>query len=172
MCKARSVPPERAAPSEPGRLSVGIDATPLLGRPTGVGQFCSGALSGLSVTPNLDVSAFAVSWRRRRGIEARVPDGVSTRQRAMPARPLHAAWRRAPWPPVEWFIGPHDVVHGTNYVVPPTARAARVVSVHDLSVVLTPSCAMPATLGSPPSSGGRWPRGRGCTPRRGSWPTR
>jgi glycosyltransferase involved in cell wall biosynthesis len=149
MCKARPVPPERPAPSEPGRLSVGIDATPLLGRPTGVGQFCFGALSGLSAIPHLDVSAFAVSWRRRRGIEARVPEGVSTRQRAMPARPLHAAWRRAPWPPVEWFIGPHDVVHGTNYVVPPTARAARVVSVYDLSVVLYPELCEPATLEFP-----------------------
>jgi glycosyltransferase involved in cell wall biosynthesis len=149
MCKARLVPPERSAPSEPGRLSVGIDATPLLGRPTGVGQFCYGALSGLSALPHLDVSAFAVSWRRRRGIQPLVPEGVSTRQRAMPARPLHASWRRAPWPPVEWFIGSHDVVHGTNYVVPPTRRAARVVSVYDLSVVLYPELCEPATLQFP-----------------------
>ena len=41
-------------------------------------------------------------------------------------------------PPVEWFIGPHQVVHGTNYVVPPTRRAARVVTVHDLSFFEAP----------------------------------
>jgi glycosyltransferase involved in cell wall biosynthesis len=144
MCKAPCVPPERSATSELGRLSVGFDATPLLGRPTGVGAFCAGALAGLSALPSLEVSAFAVSWRRRRGITALVPTGISTWQRAMPARPLHAAWGRFSRPPVEWFIGRHDVVHGSNFVVPPTARAARVVTVHDLTVVLYPElCDLP-----------------------------
>lgn len=126
-----------------------FDATPLLGHPTGVGAFCAGALSGLSSTAGVDVSAFAVSWRRRHGIEALVPRGVSTRQRAMPARPLHFAWARAAFPPVEWFIHDHDVVHGSNYVVPPTSRAARVVTVHDLTVVLYPELCYPPTLAFP-----------------------
>jgi glycosyltransferase involved in cell wall biosynthesis len=131
------------------RLSVGFDATPLLGRPTGVGAFCHGALGGLAAIPPVEVSAFAISWRRRRQLEGLVPDGVSTRQRAMPARPLHAAWSRWPWPPVEWFLGRCDVVHGTNFVVPPTARAARVVTVHDLTVVLFPELCDPPTLRFP-----------------------
>ncbi len=149
MCKAPCVPPERSAPSDPGRLSVAFDATPLLGRPTGVGAFCSGALSGLSALPLLEVSAFAVSWRRRHGISSLVPSGVATRQRAMPARPLHAAWRHLSGPPLEWFIGRHDVVHGSNFVVPPAARAARVVTVHDLSVVLYPQMCDRSTLAFP-----------------------
>ncbi len=128
---------------------MGFDATPLLGLPTGVGVFCAGALSGLSALAQLDVSAFAVSWRRRHGIEALVPTGVSTRQRAMPARPLHASWRRFSRPPVEWFIGHHHVVHGTNFVVPPTRRAARVMTVHDLTVVLYPELCDPLTLAYP-----------------------
>ena len=45
----------------------------------------------------------------------------------MPARPLHAAWGRVAFPPIEWFIGRVDVVHGTNFVVPPTSRAGAVV---------------------------------------------
>ena len=32
--------------------------------------------------------------------------------RSLPARPLHAVWRRVPWPPLELFSGPADVVHG------------------------------------------------------------
>ncbi len=139
------MPPERSATSDLGRLSVAFDATPLLGRPTGVGAFCAGALAGLAADPAIELSAFAVSWRRRRGIRGLVPTGVSTRQRAMPARPLHAAWGRFSRPPVEWFVGPCDIVHGSNFVVPPTARAARVVTVHDLTVVLYPQTADPAT---------------------------
>ncbi len=141
--------PERPAPSDQGRLTVGFDATPLLGSPTGVGAFCAGALAGLSAVPGLDLSAFAISWRRRRGIASLVPGGVSTRQRAMPARPLHAAWGRMSFPPVEWFIGRHDVVHGSNFVVPPTRSAARVVTVHDLTVVLYPELCDPPTLEFP-----------------------
>ncbi len=143
------MPPERSVPSDQGKLSVGFDATPLLGRPTGVGAFCAGALSGLVGLPDVDVSAYAVSWRRRRGITALVPTGVATVQRAMPARPLHAAWRHVSFPPVEWFIGRRDVVHGSNFMVPPTRRAARVVTVHDLTVVRFPELCDPPTLEFP-----------------------
>jgi glycosyltransferase involved in cell wall biosynthesis len=143
------VPPERSVTADSGRLSVAVDATPLLGRPTGVGVFCAGALSGLADRPDLAVSAFAVSWRRRRGIRALVPNGVGVGQRAMPARPLHASWSRFDQPPVEWFIGRHDVVHGSNFVVPPARRAARVVTVHDLTVVLFPELCDPPTLAFP-----------------------
>jgi len=117
-------------------VSVGFDATPLLGRPTGVGAFCAGALGGLAALPSVDVSAFAVTWRRRHEMAGLVPPGVPSRHRAMPARPLHAAWARTSFPPVEWFIGRRDVVHGSNFVVPPSRSAARVVTVHDLTVVL------------------------------------
>jgi glycosyltransferase involved in cell wall biosynthesis len=67
----------------------------------------------------------------------------------MPARPLHALWRTFDVPPLERFVGPLDVVHGTNFVVPPTARAAAVVSVHDLTPVHHPELCNPATLAYP-----------------------
>jgi glycosyltransferase involved in cell wall biosynthesis len=67
----------------------------------------------------------------------------------MPARPLHAAWGRWRLPPVDWFIGRHDVVHGSNFVVPPTSHAIRVVTVHDLTVVLYPELCDPPTLKFP-----------------------
>ena len=133
----------------PARLRVALDATPLLGTPTGVGVFCLGALRALGARSDLDVRAFAVSWRRRAGIGTRLPPGVAAAQRPMPARPLHALWGRGGWPPVEWFIGRIDVVHGTNFVVPPTRRAAEVVSVHDLTPLHHPELCNPATLAYP-----------------------
>jgi glycosyltransferase involved in cell wall biosynthesis len=136
--------------SRPARLRVALDATPLLEHhPTGVGVFCQGALAALATRPGLEVEAFAVSWRRRGILTARVPAGVEVRQRAMPARPLHALWARGSHPRVEWFIGPADVVHGTNFVVPPTGRAAAVVSVHDLTPVRYPELCDPSTLAYP-----------------------
>jgi glycosyltransferase involved in cell wall biosynthesis len=149
MCKAPLVPPERSATTDPGRLSVALDATPLLGRPTGVGAFCAGALGGLAARADLDLSAFAISWRRRRQIPELVPPGVSSRQRVMFARPLHVAWTHLSLPPIEWFIGSHQVVHGTNFVVPPAKVAAEVLTVHDLTVIRFPELCDRPTLEYP-----------------------
>ena len=93
--------------------------------------------------------AFAVSWRRRGLIGAHLPAGVAAHQRPMPARPLHALWARRDAPPLEWFVGATDVVHGTNFVVPPTGRAAAVVSVHDLTPLRHPELCNEATLAYP-----------------------
>ena len=130
-------------------MRVALDATPLLGLPTGIGAFCHGALAALGARPGVDVRAYAVSWRRRGLIRDHMPGGVTVRQRPMPARPLHALWARGNAPPVEWFIGACDVVHGTNFVVPPTRRAAAVVSVHDLTPLHHPELCNEATLAYP-----------------------
>jgi glycosyltransferase involved in cell wall biosynthesis len=128
---------------------VAIDATPLLGTRTGVGRFCEGALQALAPHAELEVDAFAVTWRRRHWLSPVVPRGVGVRQRAMPARPLHLAWSHLPGPAVEWFVGRTEVVHGTNFVVPPTRRAARVVTVHDLTAVRFPELCDRVSLGFP-----------------------
>ena len=127
-------------------LRVALDATPLFGRRAGVAAFCSGAFGSLSTMAGLEVSAFAVTWRNRRERPPTLPPAVRWEQRIMPAGPLHRVWLRAPVPPIEWFIGPCDVVHGTNFVVPPARAAARVVAVHDLTFVRYPELCSPAAL--------------------------
>lgn len=82
-------------------------------------------------------------------LDGHLPPGVASRQRAMPARPLHALWAHRDGPPVEWFIGPVDVVHGTNFVVPPAQRAATIASVHDLTPLRHPELCDAATLAYP-----------------------
>src|SRR5258708_5513118 len=61
------------------------------------------------------------------------------------------AWASGvPWPNARWLArGPVDVVHGTNFVVPPGAGAARVVTVHDLTAVLFPELCTPTSLRYP-----------------------
>jgi glycosyltransferase involved in cell wall biosynthesis len=128
---------------------VAIDATPLLGQPTGVGAFCAGLLGALARHRGVEVGAFAVSWRRRRGLGDRLPTGVAWHRPPMPARPLHWAWRHGGLPPIDWFVGAVDVVHGTNFVVPPSRRAALVITVHDLTTVRYPELCDPSTLAFP-----------------------
>jgi len=144
-----SKPPSRQGLDGSPALSVAVDATPLIGHRTGVGEFCRGALGGLAGRPDVAVSAFAVSWRRRGWLGEALPAGIPSAQRAMPARPLQWSWRRFGRPSAEWFLGERDVVHGTNFVVPPTRRAGRVVTVHDLTPVCFPEMCDGPTLAYP-----------------------
>src|SRR5208282_759037 len=56
---------------------------------------------------------------------------------------------RVDLPPIEWLTGRVDVVHGTNFVVPATQQAGRVVTVHDLTAVRYPELCMPTSLAYP-----------------------
>jgi glycosyltransferase involved in cell wall biosynthesis len=67
----------------------------------------------------------------------------------MAARPLREAWSRTDQPPIEWWTGPVDVVHGPNYVVPPSRRGAELVSIHDLTFVHHPELCTADTLAYP-----------------------
>ena len=50
----------------------------------------------------------------------------------LPARLVHRAWLRTGRPSADRLVGDVNVVHGTNFVLPPTSRPG-VVTVHDLS---------------------------------------
>ncbi len=119
-------------------MKVALEATALLGEKSGVGQFVMGAVSALNSLPGVDLSAFAVTWRRRGQLAQRLPSGVRPCGLPMPARPLNRMWSSFEFPPVELFLGKVDVVHGTNFVVPPAILANRVVTVHDLTPLRFP----------------------------------
>jgi glycosyltransferase involved in cell wall biosynthesis len=130
-------------------LRVAIDATPLLGEPTGVGVFVAGALGALARRADLGVTGYALSWRGADGLAAVLPAGVDMCRARLPAAALLRAWAHTDVPRAEWWTGPVDVVHGTNYVVPPTRRAARVVTVHDLTPVRFPELCEPVARAYP-----------------------
>ncbi len=133
-------------------LPVALDATPLLGARTGVGQFCQGLLEALGRRDDVDAAAFALSRYGRAGIEGLLPSGVRALGWAgpgIPGRVLNTSWARWPFPPAELYIGGAHVVHGTNFVVPPARRAAMVVSVHDLTPLHFPQWCRPAARAYP-----------------------
>lgn len=144
----------------PERLRVAVDATSLLEPTTGVGAFTGALLAGLSTRSDLAVTAFPVSVRGRSRLRSCVPTGVRVVAPPLPARVLHGAWHRWGFPPVDPAIGHHDVVHGPNFVVPPS-RAARVATVHDLTAVHFPRLVRSPTLRYPDlieraARGGAW----------------
>ncbi len=130
-------------------LHLAFDATACLGTRTGVGRFATEVLARLGRRDDIDTTAFAVSWRGRNTLSDVVPDGVHVANRPMAARPLRLAWRSTGHPTIERWTGPIDVVHGPNFVVPPTRAAARVVTVHDLTPVRYPELSTRDTLEYP-----------------------
>ncbi|MGI8686502.1 MAG: glycosyltransferase family 4 protein [Acidimicrobiales bacterium] len=126
-------------------LRVAVDATPLLGQRTGVGTFVAGAMGALAAGGDLDLSAYALSLRGRTALAAHLPEGVRAVGRPMAARALLRTWARADTPPIEWWTGPVDVVHGTNFCVPPARSAHQIVTVHDLTPLRFPELATGAT---------------------------
>ena len=111
-------------------MRVGLDCTPLLGTRTGIGRYTAALLDALAAGPD-ELVATAFTLRGRGGLV--VPRTVQVRARPVPARGLQEAWARAESPPVELLTGRLDVFHATNFVLPPTRRAAGVVTVHDLA---------------------------------------
>jgi glycosyltransferase involved in cell wall biosynthesis len=130
-------------------IRVAVDVTPLIGQRTGIGVLTAGFLEELGRRRVAVLKGYAVTWRGRERLREVLPTGVDQVAIPMAARPLHRAWERVDGPVIEWWTGPIDVVHGTNFVVPPAARAARVVSVHDASFVRFPDLCEPATLRYP-----------------------
>ena len=130
-------------------VRVAYEATALLGRRTGVGEFCLNLALALNARSEVDLIPFAVSWRGR----SRLADSMGgirvPPSKAMPARPLHSLWSRWNFPALDNFTESFEVVHGTNFVVPPSRAGARVVTVHDLTPLKFPEIAAPATLEFP-----------------------
>jgi glycosyltransferase involved in cell wall biosynthesis len=118
-------------------MRLGLDATPLLGQRSGVGRYLGGLLHGLAElaeAPEPVLTLFSI----RGAIPEPLPPRTSMAPRRAPARLLNRMWGRVPFPPVELLTGRIDVFHGTNFVLPPLARAAGVVSVHDLTFLRFP----------------------------------
>jgi glycosyltransferase involved in cell wall biosynthesis len=102
-------------------LRVAIDVGPTHGRRTGIGNAVAWTVDALAERDGLDLQRYVTSARARlRDSERRIP---------MPAAVALRSWSHRS-PPMDRWLGGPDVVHGTNYVVPP-ARCPRVVSVYD-----------------------------------------
>lgn len=130
-------------------MRIAADITPLHEPLTGVGTYTVEVVSRLAAADDMDVVGISVSWKGRSLIRGVAPPGVELARGPMAAQPLRWLWRRSDRAPIEWWTGPVDVVFGTNYVVPPSRRAARLAVVHDLTPWRFPEMCTKDTLAYP-----------------------
>lgn len=112
-------------------VQVAIDSGPLHGPRTGIGHAVAWTLEALQASAEtahrsdgdpLSIVPYVTSMRAKvRPPERRLP---------VPAALAHRLWATSAAFPMDRWLGRPDVVHGTNYVVPP-ANVPRVVSVYD-----------------------------------------
>jgi glycosyltransferase involved in cell wall biosynthesis len=127
-----------------------MDVTPLLGVRTGVGVAVAGFLDAVRQDPELAIIGYGLSAHAGKSLPGQLPASVRPGRRIpIPASALLKAWSHVDHPTVELWTGPVDVVHGTNFVVPPARRAARLVTVHDLTSVRFAELCSPTSLQYP-----------------------
>lgn len=124
----------------PFAVRILIDYRPALRERTGVGEYVHELVKalGAGTRPGDAVTLFTNSWKDRPSptLASDVPSARVVDVK-VPVQALVWAWNRLEWPPVEWFAGPHDVVHSQSPMLIPSA-AARVVTIHDLDFLRHP----------------------------------
>lgn len=126
-------------------LTVAIDTTPLVGNRTGIGVAVDGMVRGLARRPDLDLVGYGLTGAGWDQLRDALPPGVRPARARMPAGMFLRLWGKASFPAIEAWTGPVDVVHGTNFVVPPARRAARVVTIWDMTAVRYPEMCTPTS---------------------------
>ncbi len=133
---------QRGAPPRPGELTVGIDATPMIGQRSGVGRYVERVCAGVAAMPDAPDQVLTL-FSRRKTFDEPMPPHTRPAHRSIPAKLLKPAWAHVAHPSVERLTGPIDVFHGGNYLVPPVKKAATAVTVHDLTWLLHPQTLHP-----------------------------
>jgi glycosyltransferase involved in cell wall biosynthesis len=117
---------------DPVRLA--LDVGPLYGHRTGVGAAVAGLAAALENDPGVETHPYLLSFRTH-------PEPPA-RRLPLPAALAHRLWAVWDRPRIDRWLDPAEVVHGTNYVVPPS-RLPRVVSVYDCWFLANPGQASP-----------------------------
>lgn len=115
-------------------LRVAIDVGPLYGHRTGVGVAVDGMVTALADRPDVDLVPYFTS--------ARSTPRPGHRRLPVPGIVASHLWSRADVPRADRWLPGMQVLHGTNYVAPPS-RVPTVVSVYDCWFLRHPDRATP-----------------------------
>ncbi len=113
-------------------LTVAFDTGPLHGSRTGIGLAVQAVHDALSERDDVRLLPYVLSFRAQLA--------AGTRRLPLPAAWAQRSWGRTDVPRVDRWLGDARLVHGTNYVVPPS-RLPSLVSVYDCWFLRHPEAA-------------------------------
>jgi glycosyltransferase involved in cell wall biosynthesis len=132
-------------------VRIAYDVTPLSHPRTGVGNYILGALKGMveAAGGEHELVAFGPVSIRGRTLLDQALAGLAV-SRAIVTVPFgHAvrtAWSRLGRPPLERFLAHVDVVHFSDWMVPPASPRVRATMIHDLGPLRYPERLHPRTV--------------------------
>jgi glycosyltransferase involved in cell wall biosynthesis len=124
-------------------VRIAYDVTPLSHPRTGVGNYILGALKGMVAaggTENELVAFGPVSVRGRKLVDESL-EGLGIDRRLLmviPAHPARRMWGALGGPTAERFIGSFDVMHFSDWMLPPQRSGLRATMIHDLGPLRFP----------------------------------
>lgn len=133
-------------------MRIGLDYSAGLYQGSGIGRYARGLVHALAdASPRHD---YTLLWARAYDSGGRelprldrldqLPGHVRARRLPVQNRLMTAMWHRLRLPlPVEAFAGRLDLFHAPDFVAPPTLRARRFITVHDLTFLVVPELAHP-----------------------------
>jgi glycosyltransferase involved in cell wall biosynthesis len=127
-------------------VHIAIDYTPAVRQSAGIGRLTRHLARELTfLHPEHAYTLFVAGRLANKAAErAAWPAHVRLRDTLISERALTILWHRLRVPlPAESFTGPCDLFHSTDFVLPPTAGARSIVTVHDLTFLRYPECAHP-----------------------------
>ena len=131
-------------------VRIAFDVSPLSHPRTGIGNYVRGSLAGLAeaAAGKHELVAFAPTRLRGRKLIREALDGLPVELRTVVLPWSHAfrmGWSRLGRPSVERFLGRVDVLHFSDWLVPPQRDGIRSTMVHDLVPLLHPEWVTPRT---------------------------
>jgi glycosyltransferase involved in cell wall biosynthesis len=128
-------------------MKIGIDIRVLSGTRTGIGRLVKELLRGLELIDK--ENQYVLFYNTMKGqMPSDIPQQDNFRSMSVhfPNRALNLFWAYTAFPKIETFTGPLDVFHGPSFQMPPTKRAAKILSIHDLVFMIHPEMAIPASV--------------------------
>jgi glycosyltransferase involved in cell wall biosynthesis len=132
-------------------MRIAYDVTPLSHPRTGVGNYILGALKGMVAAGGAENELVAfgpVSVRGRKLVDESL-EGLGVEQRLVMVLPAHSArrmWGALGRPTAERFIGSFDVMHFSDWMLPPQRSGLRATMIHDLGPLRFPEHLHPRTV--------------------------
>jgi glycosyltransferase involved in cell wall biosynthesis len=132
-------------------VRIAYDVTPLSHPRTGVGNYVLGALRGMldADAGGHELVAFGPVSIRGRSLVDQALSGLAVEKRLVTVPFAHAtrrAWGAVGRPPAERFLGRLDVLHFSDWVVPPQRAGVRATMIHDLGPLRYPERLHPRTV--------------------------
>ena len=132
-------------------MRIAYDVTPLSHPRTGVGNYILGTLKGMVAAGGAENELVAfgpVSVRGRKLVDESL-GGLGVEQRLVMVLPAHSArrmWGALGRPTAERFIGSFDVMHFSDWMLPPQRSGLRATMIHDLGPLRFPEHLHPRTV--------------------------